>query len=254
MLYWLELADIRGRECQDKQQQLDYVELYGLFAQEYRALSRFGTEYRVWREYFKAELQDWDLDTQDLVFSRAIARWESGKIFTPESEIARSYSYRDCFPQVVVTFGVSGSGKSTWIANNLPEHTIISLDNLRQQIAKSRSDQSQNSKVVQLAKEQLKALLRTNSKIVWDATNIRRDFRQQVINLSRNYGALVTLVIFHCPEEIYFQRNKERNHSIPDRVLVRQIEQMEFPELDEGDRTLIVDEHGRSLATYGTCG
>ena len=143
---------------------------------------------------------------------------------------------------------MSGSGKSTWIANNLPQHTVVSLDSLRQQIGKSRSDQSQNSKVVQLAKEQLKTLLRSQSKIVWDATNIRRDFRQQIINLSRNYGALVTLVVFHCPEDVYFQRNRERRYSIPEDALVRQIEQMEFPELDEGDRTLVVDENGNVLS------
>ena len=253
LLYWLELADIRGRECTDKQQQLDIVEMYRLFAEEYRAWSRWGKEDRAWRKYIRDELKDWDRDTQDLVFSRAIARWEAGEIFAPESEIARSYSYRDCFPQVVVTFGVSGSGKSTWIRNNLPQHTVVSLDSLRQQIGKSRSDQSQNSKIVQLAKEQLKTLLRSQSKIVWDATNIRRDFRQQIINISRNYGALVTLVIFHCPEDIYFQRNRERRHRIPEDVLVRQIEQMEFPELDEGDRTLVVDENGNTLANYGIC-
>ena len=171
------MADIRGRECSDKQQQLDIVEMYRLFAEEYRAWSRWGKEYRAWRKYIRDELKDWDRDTQDLVFSRAIARWEAGEIFTPESEIARFYSYRDCFARVVVTFGVSGSGKSTWITNNLPQHTVISLDSLRQQLGKSRSDQSQNSKVVQLAKEQLKTLLRSQSKIVWDATNLRRDFR-----------------------------------------------------------------------------
>ena len=75
----------------------------------------------------------------------------------------------------------------------------------------------------------------------------------EVINLSRNYGALVTLVIFHCPEDIYFQRNQERRHRIPEDVLVRQIEQIEFPELDEGNRTLVVDENGNTLANYGTC-
>jgi len=253
LLYWLELADIRGRECKDKQQQLNYIEMYGLFAQEYRAWSRFGEEYQAWRQFFSRELADWSQDTRDLVFNRAIARWELGEIFTPESEIARSYSYRDSFPQVVVTFGVSGSGKSTWISKNLPEHNLISLDNLRDSVAKSRSDQSQNSRVVQLAKEQLKTLLRSHSKIVWDATNIRRDFRQQIIKISRDYGALVTLVIFHCPESVYFERNKQRRHSIPENVLIRQIEQMEFPELDEGDRVLIVDENGNALANYGIC-
>ena len=251
LLYWLELADIRGRECSDKQQQLNYIEMYGLFAREYKAWSRFGTEYRAWQEILARELKDWDKDTQDLIFSRAIARWEAGEIFTPESEIARSYSYRDSFPQVVVTCGISGSGKSTWIAKNLPDYQIVSLDNFRQQVAKSRSDQSQNSRIVQLAKEQLKSLLRTHSKIVWDATNIRRDFRQQVINISRDYGALVTLAIFHCPEDIYVERNQKRRHTIPEDVLVRQIEQLEFPELDESDRTLVIDENGNTLAKYG---
>ena len=253
LLYWLELADIRGRECTDKAQQLEYVEMYGLFAQEYKAWERFGTEYQAWREYFKQELADWNQDTRDLIFSNAIDRWEAGKIFSPESEVARSYSYRDSFPQVVVTFGVSGSGKSTWIAKNLSDYQVISLDDIREKIAHSRSDQSQNSKVVQLAKEQLKTILRSHSKVVWDATNLRRDFRQQIISLSHKYGALVTLVVFHCPETIYFERNQQRRHSIPENILVRQLQQMEFPELDESDRLVFVDEMGNTLASYGSC-
>ena len=253
LLYWLELADIRGRECRDKAEQLNHVEMYWLFAQEYKASERFGTEYRAWREYFNRELADRDRDTRDFIFSNAISRWETGKIFTPESEIARSYTYRDSFPKVVVTFGVSGSGKSTWIAKNLPDYAIISLDNLREQIANSRSDQSQNNKVVRVAKEQLKQQLRQHNKVVWDATNLRRDFRQQVISISRQYGALVTLVVFQCPESIYRDRNKQRRHGIPESVLDRQIQQMEFPELDEGDRYLVVDEMGDTLANYGSC-
>ena len=253
LLYWLELADIRGRECKDKEQQLEYVEMYRLFAEEYQAWERFGKEYQTWREYFNQELADWDKDTRDLIFNNAIARWEAGKIFAPESEIARSYSYRDSFPQVVVTFGVSGSGKSTWIANNLPDYTVISLDNLREQIADSRSDQSQNSKIVHIAKEELKNQLRKHNKVVWDATGLRRDFRQQVISISHKYGALVTLVVFHCPETIYFERNRQRRHSIPENVLIRQLESMEFPELDESDRFLVVDEIGNILANYGSC-
>ena len=253
LLYWLELADIRGRECRDKTQQLEYVEMYGLFAQEYQAWERFGKEYQAWREYFNRELADWNQDTRDLIFNNAISRWEAGKIFSPESEIARSYSYRESFPKVVLTFGISGSGKSTWIGKNLPDYTVISLDALRKKILGSRSDQSQNSKIVHLAKEELKTLLRSNNKIVWDATNLRRDFRQQVISISRRYRALVTIVVFHCPETIYFERNRQRQHSIPEKVLIRQLQQIEFPELDEGDRIIIIDEMGNTLASYGIC-
>jgi predicted kinase len=261
LLYWLELADIRGRECQDKQQQLDYIEIYGLFAREYQAWQRFGAEYQAWRQYFHRELADFDSDTRDLVFANAIANLEAGKIFSPEEEIARSYAYREFYPQVVLTFGVSGSGKSTWIAENLPDHCVISLDNLRAEITgnrasdyrKSRTNQAENNKVLIVAKEQLKNHLRSHHKIVWDATGLRRDFRQQVISMSRNYGALITLVIFHCQESIYWERNRTRRYSIPESVLMKQIEGMEFPELDEAHRVLIVDSQGKTLVRYGNC-
>ncbi|PSB08419.1 hypothetical protein C7B62_16890 [Pleurocapsa sp. CCALA 161] len=253
LLYWLALGDIRGRECSDREQQLEIVEIYSLSARKYQAWQAFGGEYQPWRVYFKRELADWNQATRDLVFTQAIARYEAGKIFAPESELLRSYSYRNSFPQVVITFGVSGSGKSTWIKHHLADHTVISLDALRAKIASSRSDQSQNSKVVQVAQEQLKTLLCSQSKIVWDATSLRYDFRQQIISLSRQYGALITLIIFHCPESIYPERNRQRRHSIPEEVLCQQLQSLEFPELNEGDRTIIVDEQGNTLATHGTC-
>jgi predicted kinase len=253
LLYWLELADIRGRECNDQQQQLDYVEMYGLFAQEYQAWHRFGEEYQAWQDYFNSELVDWDRDTRDLIFGNAIANLETGKIFSPEEEIARSYSYRDSYPQVVLTFGISGSGKSTWIAKNIPDYDAISLDKLRTEITGDRAHQGENNKVLRIAKEELKNHLRNHHKIVWDATGLRRDFRQQVISVSRNYGALITLVIFHCEEEIYFERNRQRCYSIPEAVLVKQLRSMEFPELDEAHRILVVDSQGKTLANYGNC-
>lgn len=253
LLYWLELADIRGRECRDKQQQIDYVEMYGLFAQEYGAWERYGTEYQKWRDYFNQELAGWDSDTRDLVLGNAIKNWEVGKILFPEEELARSYNYRDSFPQVVLTFGISGSGKSTWIEQNLSDYKIISLDNLRVEITGDRKNQAENSKIVFIAKERLKAHLRAHHKVVWDATNLRRDFRQQIISLSQNYGALITLVIFHCEESVYLERNKQRRHSIPEAVLSRQIQVMEFPEIDEAHRAIIVDEQGKTLASYGSC-
>lgn len=253
LLYWLELADIRGRECQDKQQQIDYIEMYGLFAQEYQTWQRYGDKYQQWRDYFEKELSFLDTNTRDLIFGNAIKNWEAGKILLPEEELARSYNYRDSFPQVVLTFGLSGSGKSTWIKQNLSEYKVISLDDLRAEITRDRQNQTENSKVVSLAKERLKNYLRSHSKVVWDATNLRRDFRQQIINLSQNYGALITLIIFHCEESVYFARNQQRSHSIPKTVLNRQLELMEFPELDEAHRVIIVDELGKTLATYGTC-
>ena len=82
-------------------------------------------------------------------------------------------------------------------------------------------------------------------------TSLRRDFRQQVINIAHQYGALATLIIFHCPEDVYYERNRQRQHPIPEAVLHKQLNSLEFPELDESDRTIIVDELGNTLATHG---
>ena len=251
LLYWLELADIRGRYCPDKQQQLDYIEMYRLFAQEYCAWKRYGTQYQSWRAYFESELASWSPETRDFVFANAIRHREAGTICCPEEELARSYSYRESFPQVVLTFGVSGSGKSTWIARHLSDYEIISLDSLRQSVLGDRSIQKQNSKIVAMAKEKLKLALRSKSNVVWDATNLRRDFRQQVVQIARKYGALVTLVVFHCPESSYASRNQQRRHSIPSGVLRKQLEILEFPEIDEADRVVVVDAEGQILARHG---
>ncbi len=252
LLYWLELADIRGRECSDRQQQLDYIEMYGLFAREYQAWERYGREYQSWRNYFERELADWDRETRDLLFGNAIKNYEAGKILFPEEELARSYNYRNSFPQIVLTCGISGAGKSTWIEQNLPNYEVISLDNLRAEILGARRNQTENSKIVAIAKEQLKAHLRAHRRVVWDATNLRRDFRQQITSLGYNYGALITLVVFHCREDLYWERNQQRRYSIPEPVLARQLKIIEFPELDEAHRVIIVDERGQTLAKYGS--
>ena len=64
---------------------------------------------------------------------------------------------------------------------------------------------------------------------------------------------MVTLVVFHCPESTYWERNQKRRHRIHENVLAKQLQSMEFPELDESDRTLVVDETGNTLASYGYC-
>jgi predicted kinase len=253
LLYWLELADMRGRECIDRAKQIEYIEMYGLFAKEYGAWQRNGDDYHLWRSYFAEELASFDRDTQNLIFSNAIQNRENGKIWMPEEEIARSYTYRQEFPQLVVTVGASGSGKSTWIDRHLPDYKIISLDDLREKLGKSRADQSQNALVVQTAKETLKSYLRERAKIVWDATSLRKDFREQIIDIAYKYRALVTLVVFQSPESIYFQRNRQRNHRVPDSILSKQLETIEFPEIDEAHRVIFMDAEGEVLSSYGTC-
>ena len=171
-------------------------------------------------------------------------------ITQPEEGLARSYRHREPFPELVITVGPSGSGKSTWIERHLGDHSCVSLDEIRAELG-DRSDQSQNAKVRQLARERLREGLRRKAKLVWDATNLRRDYRDAVTNMARDYGALVTLVCFPRSAHEYHRRNRDRAAPIPAVVLDRQLAGMQWPETVEAHRWLVIGHSGEVLAYYG---
>lgn len=249
LLYWLELADMIGRRCDDQPQQIEHIEMFGLFAREYGAWTRFGDEAPQWRATFRDAMPDVPA-MRDLGHGQFVHDLCAGTITQPEEGIARSYRMRDGFPELVLTVGPSGSGKSTWIERHLADHRSISLDDIRAELG-GRSDQSKNGHVKQIARERLREGLRRKQKVVWDATSLRRDFRDVVIGLALDYGALVTLVCFPNSAAAYHRRNAQREVPVPTAVLERQLAVLEWPERLEAHRWLAVDGQGRALAYYG---
>ncbi len=230
-VYVLEQADLWGRHCLDLEEQLEILEFFKLYAQEARVWKQ--DPYQDWRSFLQTELKEFPEATQNLVIANAIRDAEAGIIFSPEEAIARSYSYREAFSHLVVTCGPSGSGKSTWIEKHFPDYSIISLDELREEISGKREDQSMNGQVIQADKEQLKSHLRKHENVVWDATSLFRTHRSMVLQLGFDYQALVTLAVFHLPEGLIEQRNKQRHHAVPEHILARQLQNADFPYINE---------------------
>ena len=110
-----------------------------------------------------------------------------------------------------------------------------------------------NGQVLQAAKERLKAVLRTNGRAVWDATNLRRDFRGVPLRLGFEYGALVTLVVLQLPATLLFTQNASRTRQVPEGVIAGQLDGLEFPYLHEAHRTLLIGAGGRRIANHGFC-
>jgi predicted kinase len=250
LLYWLELADMLGRRCDDQPKQVEHIELFGMFAREYGAWRRFGDEAPRWRAMFGEALAELPSATRDLSHGQFVADLCDGLISQPEEGLARSFRHRQPFPELVVTVGPSGSGKSTWVERHLGDHSCVSLDAIRAELG-DRSDQSQNAKVRQIARERLREGLRRKAKLVWDATSLRRDFRDAVTNVARDYGALVTLVCFPRSAQELARRNRDRATPVPPGVLDRQLATMQWPELAEAHRSLVVGPSGEVLAYYG---
>lgn len=250
LLYWLELADTRGRLCADKQKELDIVELFRLYCQEHGVWQR-AAPYGEWNGELSSLIQDVDIGTQRYIAAQSVRECEAGLIVSPHEAVARTWQYRQGWARVVLTVGVSGAGKSTWVRNNLAGYACLSLDDLRERVGKARGDQTENGRVLQAAREELKEHLRNKRKIVWDATNLRRDMREGIAQLAMEYHAHVAIAAFHVAASEVRKRNRQRHHPVPEGVVERQLERVQWPYVGEAHRVVHIDAHGNTVRDEG---
>jgi len=244
---FMEQADMRGRICPDLPKQLEHLEMFLLGAEEYAPTGWL----EEWRAHFAELTVGRPTAFRDRVFGEAIRAVEEGKITTLEEGGFLVFQENPTPPELVVLCGPSGSGKSTFIQKHLPDYEVVSLDNLREEMSGDRADQTMNGQVRQEAQFQLKAALRPGRKVVWDATNLRKDFRSMVCATGFDYRALVTLVVIHLKPEDYAARNLKRTQAVPSKVLSSQLEGWEYPDVDEAHRMLVLDGTGHVRGAFG---
>lgn len=238
-LYWFARADLLGRRCPDLDEQLEVIELFRAGLEEFD-LWDCEDPWADWREQLG---EQWAGESE--LFRRAalgIALTDArrGVTSVAEEAVARSFRLRDGFSHLVVLCGPSGSGKSTWVAEHLSDYEVVSLDDLREDLTGNAADQSANGQVRQAAQDQLRAALAAHRNVVWDATNLRRDFRRVPIGLGRDYGAFTTLAVLDESPSACRKRNRERSRSVPDYVIDRQFERAEYPYADEADEVVFI--------------
>ena len=238
LLYWLEQADLRGRICPDLSEQLETMELFRLRAEELE-LWETTDPWADWRTAIDAAFAQRPTDFRSHAFAAAVRDAESGVIQSVEEGIARAYQLKDPAPELTLLWGPSGSGKSSWIERHGSGANIVSLDALRQQIAGKREDQSMNGQVLQAAKELLKTHLRGNGRIIFDATKLRRELRAASLQLGFDYGAHVRIIALKNSIPTLQARNQKRPHPVPESVLMRQLEMLEWPDVDEAHKVVV---------------
>tara|TARA_B100000700_G_scaffold68939_1_gene76326 strand:- start:387 stop:1634 length:1248 start_codon:yes stop_codon:yes gene_type:complete len=223
LLYWLELADMRGRECVDKKEQLEHLELYKEFCKEYNVWNNTNP-YKKEIDFLKQQYDLSDLQ-KEFILSSFIRSYENNEIFMIEEELAKSYSYRDKFSQLIILSGVAGTGKSTYCEKmkNLG-FNIISLDNIREELKED------TKKVLNTAKDRLKVFLAKGENVVIDATNYRKDFRKVYAQLGFDYGAFVKNITLLDTKNNILLKNKQRKAEVPEDVIDNQIKKFELPD------------------------
>jgi predicted kinase len=220
LLYFLEVADIKGRECYDKADQLEYLELFKVYAEENDCYDKINIPFISDNKYI-----------QNKGFKALI----SGGITMPEEADAKFFKYKDNYPEIVLLSGLSGVGKSTYIKDNYKDHTIISLDEIREEVGKNRQDHSNEGRVLQKAKINLRTAFNKKQKVIYDATNLRKDFRNRFLGLGEDYNALTSLVFLTDSMSNIYKKDNDREHSVGKKVLDYQEQRLEYPEVDEAD-------------------
>ena len=135
--------------------------------------------------------------------------------------------YDDTWGEVLLTCGLPGAGKDTWIRANHPDLPVVSLDDLRLEMDVEPTENQ--GRVVQAARERAKALLRAKRPFVWNATSLTT-LRGQQVELFERYHARVRLVYLETAWEENLARNASRPDAVPEDVIDRMLGRLEPPE------------------------
>lgn len=238
LMYWLELADMRGREADDYDNNIMYMELFKVGCEEYNLFnSNPFSELKIrLHESFMNKSFKW----LTKAYHNSINSLLDGSCNSIEECIAKAYNIPNEFPEFIMLCGPSGSGKSRYLSK-LPNATVINMDNIRLELTGDVSDQSENGTVQQMAKERLKEALRTPGLVVWDNTSLRSELRAKQLQLARDYGASTKIIVFQLTEAELYSNNKNRSNPVPEHILVKQLESFQFPLPNEADIVEVVN-------------
>lgn len=151
----------------------------------------------------------------------------------------------DIKPKIYVMVGLPGSGKSTWIKNNLngENFVLVSSDDIIDKIAAEKgitySDAFKSS--IGFATGEMKRIfedaVKQNRDIVCDQTNVSKKKRKGILNkIPNNYKKIA--VVFETDDALIAQRLKSRAEEtgkhIPDHVVDSMAKSWQAPTKEEG--------------------
>lgn len=209
LLCLLAEADALGRQCADRQDMVEKIQLCGELAKE-------------------AGCYDGPYP-----FPSACTRFAylSGRNVLPDQPL-----YDDAWGPVVMLSGLPGTGKDTWIGRHCPDLPQISLDQIRGELG--ISPEANQAPAARQAQERAREFLRRKQPFVWNATNLSPMMRQKQLSLFRSYGASVRIVFLETSWEEQRQRNRNRAAAVPETVLTRMLEDLIPPALTEAREVL----------------
>lgn len=228
LLGLLTMADMQGRICQDRAAQTQAIETARLYLEH------------------AADLECLDMP---YAFPNAHTRFS---YFQKQGELNLGVAlYDNTTFEVTMLSGLPASGKDTWLARNYPAgKAIISRDEIRRELREA--GEKQEGAVLQEMTACMKRALAQKVDFAVNATNLRRELRQSLLNLAIAYGARTKVIYLQADRETSLRRNRERNKSLAfaDQVSASGIEalarKMEPPLPTEAYEVELLDQNAAS--------
>lgn len=137
---------------------------------------------------------------------------------------------------LIVLGGLPASGKSTY-AEMLVESGVfcaVSTDGIRGELYGDENIQGDGKTVFAIAHARIEDLGKDGNNVVFDATNIDRKTRINLVKKMRPHFDIIICKWFSTPLLTCKLRNAKRERQVPEEVLDRMYERFRAPMLDEG--------------------
>lgn len=200
LLGLLARADITGRICSDGQEVLEKIALFEALCHEHQCFN------------------------QPRAFPSAHSRFE---YFRSENRSPDYAAYEEFRSNVTMMSGLPGAGKDTWIDRHAPGIPVISLDAIREELEEEST--GSQGRVIHAAREQARQYLRARQDFIWNATNLSREIRGQLIDLFASYQARIRIVYLETSAGNFSWQNKSRAAAVPASAIERMLHRWEVP-------------------------
>ena len=135
--------------------------------------------------------------------------------------------------KIVITVGLPGSGKSTYLERG--GFNAISSDEIRRLIADDAGDQTIHARVFATIRYLIRQRLSVGRPVTYvDATHLTRWERKPYVQLARRHDCEIEALFFDVPVEVCIARNSVRERVVPEEAILRMAKVMEPPAIEEG--------------------